>query len=124
MSLRTYLTVICIFTLISLMHVYQRISMIEISYRIKQSERNLEQLLDRNRLLLYNVSALQSPMSLESRLPKIDYDFKKPEKILVAKSSAAGSRNGAVNVAERQNPLIRRMSRAFVLKTEAHATEK
>jgi len=98
--------------------------MIEVSYKIKESERGLEHLLDRNAFLQYNVAILKSPASLTERLPKAEYAFRTAERIVVARAPEGGIDGLDLGVAEQDNGFMANLRNTLAIRTEAHATER
>ncbi len=62
------LIAIVVVTLFSGIYVYQNARLLEYSYSINASKKNLSLLIDRNRTLRYNVSRLESPARLEKAM--------------------------------------------------------
>jgi len=68
MKVRNFALRTVLLTSIALLYVHQNYMIIESNYSIKKYERQLCRLLDRNRKLMYNVTALESPRVLEEKL--------------------------------------------------------
>ena len=62
------LIAIIIVTLFSGIYVYQNARLLECSYSINSSRKNLSLLIDHNRALRYNLSRLESPARLEKAI--------------------------------------------------------
>ena len=124
MSIKSYLAAVILITICSLLHVHQQVTMIGMSYSIKESERDLNHLLDRNAFLQYNVAVLKSPASLTERLPKAEYAFRTAERIVVARAPEGGIDGLDVGIAEQDNGFLANLRNALDVRTEAHATER
>ncbi len=68
MKLSKFLFIMVIITIVSVVYVQQQISLLKLSYQIKDKEKTLQELLDKNKILMYNILALEAPASLEKRL--------------------------------------------------------
>lgn len=68
MKLSKFLFIMVIITIVSVVYVQQQISLLKLSYQIKDKEKSLQELLDKNKILMYNILALEAPASLEKRL--------------------------------------------------------
>src|SRR3989338_911209 len=55
-------------TLIALMYVNQQVLIYQMGLRVKENNQIYSRLVDRNKILVYNVLNLQSPVNLEARL--------------------------------------------------------
>ena len=65
MRVYRFLTATAAVTAVALVYVTQQTSLIRLSYDIKVKESAYSELLDRNKILLYNVRQLESPARLE-----------------------------------------------------------
>ena len=68
MRLSRYFVCLCAVTCIALGFTHQKFLLIRANYDIIKHEKRLSQLLDHNKKLMYNVSTLESPAILESKL--------------------------------------------------------
>lgn len=68
MKLSKFLFIMVIITIVSVVYVQQQISLLKLSYEIKDKEKTLQELLDKNKISMYNVFVLKAPASLEKRL--------------------------------------------------------
>ena len=66
-------------TMGALLYVHQQAQLLKISYIIEANERQLASLLDQNRTLVYNITKLKSPVSLEKRFLASKKDFRVPQ---------------------------------------------
>lgn len=57
-----------IITTVSVVYVQQQTSLLKLGYQMKDKEKTLEELLDKNKILMYNILAFKAPSSLEKRL--------------------------------------------------------
>jgi hypothetical protein len=62
-------------TSVALLYVHQQVGLLKVSYKINSNEKEFTRLLDRNRALIYNVTRLKSPVTLEKKFlaDKKDY---------------------------------------------------
>ncbi|MFH1847817.1 MAG: hypothetical protein ABH825_01205 [Candidatus Omnitrophota bacterium] len=73
----------CIFwilpvTVFALLYVHQQTQLVEVGYKVQADEELYTQLLDRNRVLMYNITQLKSPNILHTRLAASDKEFRVP----------------------------------------------
>ncbi|MCM8784056.1 MAG: hypothetical protein NC818_04715 [Candidatus Omnitrophica bacterium] len=68
MKIIKFLFVIFILVASALLYVWQSIHQIELSYQILQREKIINNLVDQNRILKYNVAQLKSPSYLERKV--------------------------------------------------------
>lgn len=68
MPLRKIIICFIFLTVVSLCYVYQQTRIVELGYEIRGKEEQLSQLLDCNKILIYNVNALSSPLNLDEKL--------------------------------------------------------
>ncbi len=73
------------------MYVSQQTSLVRLSYDIKAKEKSYSELLDRNKILLYNVKQLESPARLEKVLLAKNMKFEVPsrERVILASTPSA-----------------------------------
>ena len=85
--LKTHRTILFIvaLTLIALMYVNQQVLIYQMGLRVKENHQIYSRLVDRNKILVYNVLNLQSPVSLEARLLDRKVALKMPRKWQVVK---------------------------------------
>ncbi len=89
MRVYKFLTTTTIITAAALMYVSQQTALIRLSYDIKERERSYSELLDRGKILLYNVKQLESPARLEKVLLAKNMKFEVPSKEQVIFASAS-----------------------------------
>jgi hypothetical protein len=97
MKVCKFLVITVLITAVSLVYVAQQTSLIRLSYDIKAKEQTYSQLLDRSKILLYNVRQLESPARLEKTLLANNFKMEVPSKerlILVASSQEIAQDNG------------------------------
>jgi len=100
MKVFKFLMLTVFITSVALVYVAQQTSLIRISYDIKAKEQVYTQLLDRSKILLYNVRQLESPARLEKTLLANNFKMEVPSKerlILVASSQDIAQENGFEN---------------------------
>jgi hypothetical protein len=76
---------IFLITLISIMYVNQNVLIYQMGLKVKENHQIYCKLVDHNRILVYNVLSLKSPVSLEARLLKKNLDLGMPRKWQVVK---------------------------------------
>ncbi|HOX09573.1 MAG TPA: hypothetical protein PLV09_00020 [Candidatus Omnitrophota bacterium] len=87
-------------TAVALVYVTQQTSLIRLSYDIKAKEQAYSELLDRNKILLYNVRQLESPARLEKTLLAKNVKMEVPSKerfILLSSAQGYSAADNAVN---------------------------
>lgn len=87
-------------TAVALVYVTQQTSLIRLSYDIKSKEQAYSELLDRNKILLYNVRQLESPARLEKTLLAKNVKMEVPSKerfILLSSAQGYSTADNAVN---------------------------
>jgi hypothetical protein len=100
MKVCKFLVMTVLITVVALVYVTQQTSLIRLSYDIKAKEQTYSQLLDRSKILLYNVRQLESPARLEKTLLANNFKMEVPSKerlILVASSQDIAQENGFEN---------------------------
>ncbi|MFH1460449.1 MAG: hypothetical protein ABIG64_08815 [Candidatus Omnitrophota bacterium] len=85
MSLKKTLIFAVITTCLSISYVNQQISVVKLSYQLRSKEKNLSELIDQNRILLYNNASLKSPQYLAGMLKENDQELTFPDTTVVAK---------------------------------------
>lgn len=76
--MKTSKIVVLIFTFIlfSFLHVFLQTEIMKLGYRVKQKEDKLQELVDNNHVLKYNVYVLESPYSLDRHVLLKDSNLK------------------------------------------------
>jgi hypothetical protein len=59
---------IFVFVLVAFFHVFLQTEIIKLGYEVKKNEDRLQELVDNNRVLNYNIYALESPYSLDKHV--------------------------------------------------------
>lgn len=72
-------------TSICLAYVSQQVTIVKLSYSLRDKEKSLNQMIDENKNLLYNNMSLKSPQYLASMLKQNKMDLSFPEPAAVAK---------------------------------------
>jgi len=100
MKVYKFLIMIVSITAVALVYVTQQTSLIRLSYDIKAKEQAYSELLDRNKILLYNVRQLESPARLEKTLLAKNVKMEVPSKerfILLSSAQGYSTADNAVN---------------------------
>lgn len=79
------LTFIFIVTVIALLYVNQQVLSYQMGLRVKENHKIYSKLVDHNRILVYNVLDLKSPVSLERKLLARKVELNMPRKWQVVK---------------------------------------
>lgn len=87
-------------TAVALLYVHQQVQLLKISYKIESNERELVQLLDQNKALMYNVTKLKSPVNLEKQFMTNSKEFNVAQKWQIVEVTAPGAAKGDVQVAQ------------------------
>ncbi len=95
MKVYKFLTITAIITTVALIYVNQHVALVRLSYDIKEKEKTYSDLLDRNKILLYNVKRLESPVRLEQTLLAKNMKLEVPSKERVILVSATQRKAGA-----------------------------
>lgn len=85
-----FLSIVFFITFVSLVYVHQQIELVKQSYKIQSNEERLNDLLDQNAILKYNVIALKAPQNLESRLQARNVKLVMPERGQVVRLVSTG----------------------------------
>ena len=80
MRLAKSLIPVIIFTMASLVYVHQQVELVKMSYYIEKKEKALNEILDRNDQLSYNIKNLESPSRLERVLVSKNINITFPRK--------------------------------------------
>ncbi|MFH0771825.1 MAG: hypothetical protein V1933_04335 [Candidatus Omnitrophota bacterium] len=110
MSVYKFLTATVIMMAIALAYVGQQTALFRLSYDIKDKERLYSELLDRGKILLYNIKQLESPARLEKALLSKNKKLEVPSRervILVAASPKDASALGRENDNSRNTGALR-----------------
>ncbi|KPK41874.1 MAG: hypothetical protein AMJ78_04320 [Omnitrophica WOR_2 bacterium SM23_29] len=127
MKVHRFLTITSIITTVALLYVNQQITLIRLSYDIKEQEKTCSFLLDRNKILLYNIEHLESPHRLEEVLLANNIELEVPSKERIILVSATPEKPGTSEIkkiARATGPLgkVRQaIASIFVLGSEAQA---
>jgi len=93
-----FLMTTIIVTVVALLYVNQQTALIRLSYDIKAKDKNYSDLLDRSKILLYNVRQLESPARLEKTLLAKQMKLEVPSRERVILVSAASEVSGAKGI--------------------------
>ena len=84
-----YLAGLAVGTVLALGYVQQRVCLVRLGYEVESTAGLRDELLDQNRVLQYNVLALQSPVILEGRLAQSDVRLAPPTVVEVLSPSVS-----------------------------------
>jgi hypothetical protein len=84
MNLKNVIICSVLTTAICLAYVRQQVEIVKLSYSLRDKEKCLSQMIDRNRILLYNNISLKSPQYLAGMLEQNQMDLSFPEPAAVA----------------------------------------
>lgn len=115
MSVYKFLTATVIMSAMALAYVGQQTGLVRLSYGIKEKERLYSELLDRSKILVYNVKQLESPARIEKVLLARNKKLEVPSKervILVAASPKDALAPGRVS-SNRNSGALSGIGRAF-----------
>lgn len=122
MSVYRFLTITTTITATALIYVIQQTALVHLSYDIKNKEGSYSELLDRNKILLYNIRQLESPARLEQALLAKNMKFEVPSRERVILVSAGSSNLSKVKTAVGIFGKIRQITASlFTLGPEAQA---
>lgn len=86
--MRKILCGLVVATLLALVYVQQRISLVTEGYRVETFRHQKEELLDQHQVLQYNVLTLRSPAVLHLRLARQDIQLIPPQQVEVLRQAA------------------------------------
>ncbi|OGX32699.1 MAG: hypothetical protein A3F87_04470 [Omnitrophica WOR_2 bacterium RIFCSPLOWO2_12_FULL_51_24] len=93
-----FLMTTIIVTVVALLYVNQQTALIRLSYDIKTKDKAYSDLLDRSKILLYNVRQLESPARLERILLAKQMKLEVPSRERVILVSAASEESGTKGI--------------------------
>jgi hypothetical protein len=100
MKVYRFLMITASVTAVALVYVTQQTSLIRLSYDIKAKDQAYSELLDRSKILLYNVRQLESPARLEKTLLAKNFKMEVPSRerlILLSSAQSPAAGNGIEN---------------------------
>ena len=114
--------------LVAVFYVHMQVELVKVSYDINCKEKIVNQMLDRQEALGYNIANLEDPSRLEGILSARKVDMTLPNRSQVFKTASVypGKKRGsapAKYIVEKRNPLTGIID-FFGLKAEAHAKER
>ncbi len=100
------IALIFMFIIFAFLHVFLQTETIKLGYQVKKNEDKLQELIDNNHVLKYNIYALESPYSLDRHVLLKDSNLKalKPFQVL---GLYPESNTGYIEVDKNRNPLLR-----------------
>lgn len=101
MNLSKFLTIVVMITMASLFYVHQEIELVKQSYEVQTNQQKVNDLLDQNRILKYNVSALKAPFNLEDRLAANNIKLVSPERWQVVHVASSATKE---SIARKESP--------------------
>lgn len=117
MRLSKFLSMIGLVTLFSLLYVYQQTEILRLAYLGQKKVSYLEDLLDKNNILRYNINKRASLVHLGNRLGQ-RADFQMPETYRLVRLTSV---KGNLEVAARESKRESVISRLFGIKRQAEA---
>ncbi|MBP7215701.1 MAG: hypothetical protein KBA46_00280 [Candidatus Omnitrophica bacterium] len=116
MKLSRFLFSLVFITMLSLLYVYEQTEIVRLAYTGQKQSQLFEELLDRNKVLRYNIAKNASLVHLGGKMNEAD--FQMPERYRLLKVAGAQTRlSSASRVAQKGNLL----SRFFSIKRLAQA---
>ncbi|MFC1667177.1 hypothetical protein ACFL0P_04880 [Candidatus Omnitrophota bacterium] len=100
---KTHKILIFIFTLtlIALIYVNQQVLIYQMGLNVKENHKIYSKLVDRNKILVYNVLNLKSPVNLETKLLAKDVELNMPSKWQVVKLANSPTKFAHKDVAKK-----------------------
>ena len=123
MRLSKYFIFLFIITCSGLLYTHQQFLVINANYTIGNYETQLSQLLDHNKKIMYNITTLESPANLETKLNANGIDYNMPKRWAVVKEEKSKPAYELAKVAERRNVVLERILNFMTVKAEAQALE-
>jgi len=120
MKLSRFFIFIMTIAVISLFYVHQQIELVKFSYKVQSNQHELNNLLDQNAILKYNVIALKAPYNLENRLAANDIKMVMPERWQVVRVAGSGMEKKVFSESKTP-PLLYSFLKFFTLSREAQA---
>ena len=117
--LKTHKPVVFVFiiTLVALFYVNQQALIYQMGSRVKENNQTYSKLVDHNRILVYNILNLKSPVTLETKLLAEEVELDMPHKWQVVKLGSSPDKNFRQNAAKRGL-----FANLFVIGREAEAS--
>ncbi|MCX5697599.1 MAG: hypothetical protein NTU54_06520 [Candidatus Omnitrophica bacterium] len=117
MKLSRFLLLVLLFTVVSLLYVFQQTEIIRLAYLEQKRSTVFQGLLDKNTVLQYNIKKSASLVRIGSRISK-DGDFQMPNSYQLVRLERPASQSRAIaRLFNRPNVF----SRIFAVKREAEA---
>ena len=79
MNFKKFTIYAVITTAICLGYVYQQVSIVTLGYSLQRKEKQLSEVVDRSRVLLYNNTSLKAPQYLADMLKENEIDLRLPD---------------------------------------------
>jgi len=119
-----FLITTVIVTMVALLYVSQQTALVRLSYDINAKEKTYSDLLDRSKILLYNVRQLESPARLERTLlaKQLKLEVPSRERVLLVAAGPEGSNaNGVARTVGFFGKIRQTAASLFALGPEAQA---
>lgn len=71
--------VVAIILVVSFLYVWQRIQIFRLGYKIRSTEKRLQELQEENVVLQFNISRLESPQNIERQVKRLGLDLSPPK---------------------------------------------
>ncbi|MCM8812449.1 MAG: hypothetical protein NC924_00750 [Candidatus Omnitrophica bacterium] len=91
---------------VSLLQVNQQVELVKASYVLREKEKQIATLVDRNRRLFYNSICLKSPVALSDALKRRNVELTQPDTRLIAQVLIAGESGKAPAPAVEKNSML------------------
>ncbi|MGE4357457.1 MAG: hypothetical protein AB7E08_02750 [Candidatus Omnitrophota bacterium] len=123
MKVTNFLLIVSLCVCGALFYVWQNIHQIELSYQIMQRDKIINNLIDHNRILKYNVARLKSPLNLERNIlaNHIELKYTKPRIIISELREENLSSSSIINKTFLWQKIGRLFSKVFRGRSEAEA---
>jgi len=123
MRLSKYFIFLLLLMCFGLLYTHQQFLLIKANYSMEKCEAEISHLLDHNRRLMYNVTALESPANLEAKLKATGVIYDMPVRWTVIKRSKSRPVYEFAKVTERRNVVLENIVNFLTAKAEAYAIE-
>ena len=123
MRLSKYVMIVFAVTICGLIYTHQQFILIRANYNIIDIETRLSHLLDHNKKMMYNVTTLESPAYLESKLNATGVDYNVPVRWEMVKRSKTESSYEFAKVPEKRNVVLEGIVDFLTAKAEARALD-
>ena len=119
MKLLRVLLVICLVTLTALLYVYQQTQIFYLAYRNDKKQARLQESIDNNNILRYNIGVLSSLPYIEKKLLAKYSDFEIPEEQRMVKLNLITQRSQARQSTKKRTNVFARFFNSITKQAEA-----